>query len=98
MTAIALDRSTPSLAASYLWQGSHERARQELLLRLRHLARRKRNAIYAAYAFSGYVDDIADELTTARSRSASSEARACLHACYGGACEGPMFTASAALS
>ena len=24
---------------------------------------RKRNAIYAAYAFSGYVDDIADELT-----------------------------------
>ena len=54
----------------------------------------KRNAIYAAYAFSGYVDDIADELDDrAEQERQLGEARRRLHASLGGEREGPLFTA-----
>ena len=55
---------------------------------------RKRNAIYAAYAFSGYVDDIADELTDrSRQEEEIARARERLKACYEGARQGPLFIA-----
>jgi phytoene synthase len=58
------------------------------------LPEEKRNAIYAAYAFSGYVDDIADELTdAAEQRRCMDEARERLEACVSGDREGPLFTA-----
>lgn len=54
----------------------------------------KRNAIYAAYAFSGLVDDIADELDDrAEQTRQMADARVRLHACAGGEREGPLFTA-----
>lgn len=54
----------------------------------------KRNAIYAAYAFSGYVDDIADELTErGRQEREIARARERLAACYAGERAGPLFTA-----
>src|SRR5688572_5206130 len=57
------------------------------------LPEEKRGAIYAAYAFSGYVDDIADELTDPlEQREQMREARARLVACRGGDREGPLFT------
>lgn len=56
----------------------------------------KRNAIYAAYAFSGLVDDIADELTDrAEQEHQLATARARLHACYRSEHEGPLFVALA---
>ena len=58
------------------------------------LPREKRDAIYAAYAFSGYVDDIADELTDrAQQEHEIALARERLRACYDGTHEGPLFTA-----
>ncbi|MFN0147063.1 MAG: phytoene/squalene synthase family protein [Dehalococcoidia bacterium] len=58
------------------------------------LPEEKRNAIYAAYAFSGYVDDIADELTDRDEQVRQlAAARARLHACAEGEREGPLFTA-----
>lgn len=58
------------------------------------LPKAKRDAIYAAYAFSGYVDDIADELTDRDEQVARlHEARARLHASLAGEREGPLFTA-----
>ena len=54
----------------------------------------KRDAIYAAYAFSGYVDDIADELTDrSRQEQEIARARERLEACYAGARRGPLFIA-----
>ncbi|MFN0095424.1 MAG: phytoene/squalene synthase family protein [Dehalococcoidia bacterium] len=54
----------------------------------------KRDAIYAAYAFSGYVDDIADELTDGLDQETQLRgARHRLHACAAGDREGPLFTA-----
>ena len=54
----------------------------------------KRNAIYAAYAFSGHVDDIADELSDrAEQERLLAEARERLLACYAGRREGPLYTA-----
>jgi phytoene synthase len=60
------------------------------------LPQRKRDAIYAAYAFSGYVDDIADELTdrTEQARRLT-DARERLRAAHRGDAEGPLFTALA---
>ena len=58
------------------------------------LPREKREAIYAAYAFSGYVDDIADELTDrGQQEDEIGLARERLRACYAGVREGPLFTA-----
>src|SRR3954454_19156149 len=58
----------------------------------------KRNAIYAAYAFSGMVDDIADELHDGEEqRRRLEEARASLHDCAlrgpGEAADSELFTA-----
>lgn len=54
----------------------------------------KRNAIYAAYAFSGLVDDIADELDERREQERQlAEARARLLACQEGRRAGPLYTA-----
>ncbi len=85
----------PSLPSSYLWCKEYTKARaKNFYYAFAILPEAKRNAIYAAYAFSGYVDDIADELTDrARQERELAEARARLRACYGGAREGPMFTA-----
>ncbi len=58
------------------------------------LPHEKRDAIYAAYAFSGYVDDIADELTDrAQQEREIALARERLQACYAGSRDGPLFTA-----
>jgi phytoene synthase len=54
----------------------------------------KRNAIYAVYAFSGYVDDIADEVQDEREQQLQlAQARARLSACYAGHRSGLLFTA-----
>ena len=54
----------------------------------------KRNAIYAAYSFSGLVDDIADELDDRREQERQlAEARGHLLACQEGRREGPLYTA-----
>lgn len=56
----------------------------------------KRNAIYAAYAFSGYVDDIVDELDDrAEQQRLLRDARARLREAARGEGEGPLFTALA---
>lgn len=58
------------------------------------LPRDKRNAIYSAYAFSGLVDDIADELNDRDEQVRQlADARAKLHACRDGDREGELFTA-----
>ena len=57
----------------------------------------KRNSTYAAYAFSGYVDDIADEIKDRRIQEAAiTQARTQLRNCYVGKAAGPLFTALAA--
>ena len=67
MTAIAttLDTSAPaSLEEAYAWCKEYTKERaKNFYYAFAILPERKRNAIYAAYSFSGYVDDIADELT-----------------------------------
>ncbi|MCC6382413.1 MAG: phytoene/squalene synthase family protein [Dehalococcoidia bacterium] len=56
----------------------------------------KRHAIYAAYAFSGLVDDIADELSDRDEQVRRlGEARERMHAAARGEAEGPLFTALA---
>ena len=58
------------------------------------LPEQKRNAIYAAYAFSGHVDDIADELTDRPEQERLlREARERLSACYAGRRDGTLYTA-----
>lgn len=58
------------------------------------LPEQKRNAIYAAYSFSGLVDDIADELSdSAEQERQLADARRRLHACYRGEREGTLFVA-----
>lgn len=60
------------------------------------LPERKRHAIYAAYAYSGYVDDIADELTDRDEQDRRLAAtRDRLRAAHRGEAEGPLFTALA---
>jgi 15-cis-phytoene synthase len=54
----------------------------------------KRNAIYAAYAFSGVIDDIADELQDrAEQEYRLAEIRQRLRDCYAGIREEPLFVA-----
>lgn len=58
------------------------------------LPRDQRAAIYAAYAFSGYVDDIVDELEELEEqRRLLADARERLHAAKAGRREGPLFVA-----
>lgn len=58
------------------------------------LPKDQRNAIYAAYAFSGYVDDIVDELSDhSQQRELLDDARVRLHRAKAGEREGPLFVA-----
>lgn len=60
------------------------------------LPEQKRHAIYAAYAFSGLVDDIADELADRDEQMRQlAEARERMRAAAGGEGTGPLFTALA---
>jgi phytoene synthase len=83
-----------SLAASHAWckQYTKERAKN-FYYAFAILPADKRNAIYAAYSFSGVVDDIADELSDrAEQERQLAEARARLKACAAGDREGPLYT------
>ena len=86
-------RYTPEDA--YAWCRTFTKARaSNFYYAFSILPRRKRNAIYAAYAFSGYVDDIADELTErSRQEEEIARARERLDACYEGVRQGPLFIA-----
>jgi phytoene synthase len=95
LTVEATAGSHPSLAEAQAWckQYTKERAKN-FYYAFAILPAEKRNAIYAAYAFSGYVDDIADELTDRDEQvSQLAAARERLHACAAGQREGPLFTA-----
>ena len=84
-----------SLEAAYAWcrQYTKDRA-SNFYYAFSILPGPKRAAIYAAYAFSGYVDDIADELTDRGQQDLEiAAARARLHECYAGRRDGPLFTA-----
>ena len=62
LDAHADERFTPEEA--YAWCKAYTKDRaSNFYYAFTILPAEKRNAIYAAYAFSGYVDDIADELT-----------------------------------
>ncbi len=100
MTAIATPVETsapPSLEDAYAWCKEYTKERaKNFYYAFAILPEPKRNAIYAAYAFSGYVDDIADELTDRVEQERQlAEARERLRACYSGSADGPMFTALA---
>jgi phytoene synthase len=84
-----------SLDSAYLWCKEYTKERaKNFYYAFAILPEAKRNAIYAAYAFSGYVDDIADELTDrAQQERELAEARARLRVCYDGERDGPLFTA-----
>src|SRR5579883_28702 len=89
------EREPDDLQQAYAWcrQYTKERAKN-FYYGFAILPPAKRNAIYAAYAFSGMVDDIADELTDrAEQERQLAEARERLRACYQGRREGPLFTA-----
>lgn len=87
--------SAEALADAYAWCKAYTRERaKNFYYAFAVLPADKRNAIYAAYAFSGHVDDIADELTDrAEQERQLAEARDRLRACYAGQREGPLFTA-----
>ncbi len=100
MTAIATPVETsapPSLEDAYAWCKEYTKERaKNFYYAFAILPEPKRNAIYAAYAFSGYVDDIADELTDRVEQERQlAEARERLRAGYSGSADGPMFTALA---
>src|SRR5438874_2364797 len=86
---------SPELRAAYAWCKEYTRARaKNFYYGFAILPEEKRNAIYAAYAFSGHVDDIADELDERLEQERQlTEARARLAACYEGKREGPLFLA-----
>ncbi|HZP56736.1 MAG TPA: presqualene diphosphate synthase HpnD [Dehalococcoidia bacterium] len=92
---VRIPEGATTLADAYAWckQYTKERAKN-FYYAFAILPERKRNAIYAAYAFSGYVDDIADELTDrAEQERQLAAARERLRACYDGRRDGPLFTA-----
>lgn len=93
--AIPVDRSRWDVADAYAWCKAYTRERaKNFYYAFAILPEAKRNAIYAAYAFSGHVDDIADELSDrAEQERQLAEARARLRACYAGEREGPLFVA-----
>src|SRR4029079_3903203 len=84
-----------SLEDAYAWAKEYTKERaKNFYYAFAILPQHKRDAIYAAYAFSGYVDDIADELDDrAEQERQLAEARSRLHACYAGEREGALFTA-----
>lgn len=88
-------READGLDPSFAWCKAYTKERaKNFYYAFAILPEQKRNAIYAAYAFSGHVDDIADELTDcAEQERLLTEARERLLACYAGRREGPLFTA-----
>lgn len=89
--------ASPSLEEAHAWckQYTKERAKN-FYYAFAILPGEKRNAIYSVYAFSGLVDDIADELTDrADQEKQLGEARAALRAAAApdGVREGPLYTA-----
>lgn len=95
MTVMIAGRERVSLEDAYAWAKDYTKERaKNFYYAFAILPRAKRDAIYAAYAFSGYVDDIADELDDrAEQERQLAEARARLRACYDGEREGALFTA-----
>jgi len=95
MTTAILETADVALDEAYAWCKRYTKERaSNFYYAFAILPRPKRDAIYAAYAFSGYVDDIADELTDrAEQERQLAEARARLRACYAGERAGPLFTA-----
>lgn len=85
----------PDIADAIAWCKGYTKARaKNFYYAFAILPRAKRDAIYAAYAFSGYVDDIADELDDIQAqRTLMDGARARLRDCRAGDREGPLFTA-----
>lgn len=83
------------IAQAYVWCKDYTKDRaKNFYYAFAILPGEKRNAIYAAYAFSGLVDDIADELTDRGEQERQlADARARLTACYRGDREGPLFVA-----
>lgn len=92
--AVAAGGST-ELDTAYRWCKEYTKNRaKNFYYGFAILPREKRNAIYAAYAFSGHVDDIADELSDRAEQGRQlAEARARLRQCYDGQRSGPLFTA-----
>lgn len=83
------------LAAAQAWckQYTKDRAKN-FYYAFAILPEKKRNAIYAAYAFSGFVDDIADELSDREQQELElAKARRQLHDCRNGSRDGELFTA-----
>ena len=93
--AITLDREQIALPDAYAWAKEYTKERaKNFYYAFAILPQAKRDAIYAAYAFSGYVDDIADELTDRGEQERQlAEARERLAACYRGERAGALFTA-----
>ena len=92
---LTLDRERIALPDAYAWAKDYTKERaKNFYYAFAILPQAKRDAIYAAYAFSGYVDDIADELTVRGEQERQlADARARLSACYRGEREGALFTA-----
>ncbi len=92
---VARVNGSTELEAAYGWCKRYTKERaKNFYYGFAILPPEKRNAIYAAYAFSGHVDDIADELhdRTEQERQLA-EARERLRQCYAGQRSGPLFTA-----
>lgn len=89
------DTAPATLDEAYAWCKAYTKERaKNFYYAFAILPERKRNAIYAAYAFSGYVDDIADELTDGGEQERQlAAARDRLRRCYAGDRQGPLFTA-----
>ncbi len=95
---VARERDAPSpipLADAQAWCKAYTKDRaKNFYYAFAILPEKKRNAIYAAYAFSGFVDDIADELSDrAEQERELGAARQRLHDCMSGTREGELFTA-----
>jgi phytoene synthase len=84
-----------SLEHAFAWCKEYTRARaKNFYYAFVILPPEKRQAIYAAYAFSGLVDDIADELTDPEEqRRRLAEASEQLHTCVTGDATGELFSA-----
>lgn len=89
------DTTLTGLEDAYAWCKAYTKERaKNFYYAFAILPETKRNAIYAAYAFSGYVDDIADELTDRGEQERQlAAARDRLRRCYAGDRQGPLFTA-----
>lgn len=89
------DTTLTGLEDAYAWCKAYTKERaKNFYYAFAILPETKRNAIYAAYAFSGYVDDIADELTDGGEQERQlAAARDRLRRCYAGDRQGPLFTA-----